>query len=91
MKVLEDYMEMGKMITKRLNEHQDIIQLYDHKAVKKDEKRLVHYMLKSRGDFGQSEGHNNPFEEAKICKKHRVQLVCWCNLYLVIPLGQVHL
>ena len=35
MKALEDYLEMGKMVTKRLTEHQDIIQVYDYKMVKK--------------------------------------------------------
>ena len=37
MKVLEDYAEMGKMVTKQLTEHQDIIQVYNHEAVKKVE------------------------------------------------------
>ena len=37
-KMLEDYMEMGKMVAKQLTEHQDIIQVYDHEVVKKAEK-----------------------------------------------------
>ena len=60
MKVLEDYVEMGKMVAKQLTEHQDIIQVYDHKAVKKVKKNLIHQMLKGRGCVGQSKGHNNP-------------------------------
>ena len=66
MKVLEDYTEMGKMVTKWLTEHQDIIQVYDHKVVKKVKKRLIHQTLESRGGVGQSEGHTKPFEEAKM-------------------------
>ena len=31
--MLEDYMEMGKMVAKWLTEHPDINQVYDHKAV----------------------------------------------------------
>ena len=65
MKALEDYMEMGKMVAKQLAEHQDIIQVYDHKVVKKVKKRLIHQMLKSRGGVGQFKGYNNPFKEAK--------------------------
>ena len=42
MKVLEDYTEMGKIVAKWLTEHQDIIQVYNHKVVKKVEKRLIH-------------------------------------------------
>ena len=49
MKVLEDYMEMGKMVAKQLTEHQDIIQVYNHEVVKKDKKHLIHQILKSRG------------------------------------------
>ena len=90
-KMLEDYSQMGKMVAKQLTEHQDIIEVYNHKMVKKLEKCLVHQMLKSRGGVGQSEGHYNPFKEAKTCQKCRVRLVRWHNLYLVIPLGQVHL
>ena len=59
--------------------------------VEKVEKRLLHQMLKSRGGIGQSKEHNNPFEEAKTRHEHRAQLVRRHNLYLVIPLGQVHL
>ena len=59
-------MEMGKMVAKRLTEHQDIIQVYDYKAVEKVEKCLIHQTLKSRGGIGQSKGHNNPFKEAKM-------------------------
>ena len=59
--------------------------------VEKVEKRLVHQTLKSRGGVGQSEGHYNPFEEAKTRQECRARLVRWRNLYLVIPLGQVHL
>ena len=65
MKVLEDYAEMGKMVTKWLTEHQDIILVYDHEVVKKVEKRLIHHTLKGRGCIGQSKGHNNQFEEFK--------------------------
>ena len=36
--------------------------------VKKVKKRLIHQTLKSRGGIGQSEGHKNPFEEAKHIK-----------------------
>ena len=90
-KMLEDYMEMGKMVAKQLTEHQDIIQVYNHEVVKNVKKGLIHQMLKSRGGIGQSEGHNNPFKEAKMHQECRAWLVCWCNLYLVIPLGQVHL
>ena len=67
------------------------MQVYDHEAVKKLEKRLIHQILKSRGDVGQSEGHNNPFEEAKMYQNSKAQLMRWHNLYLVIPLGQDHL
>ena len=91
MKVLVNYTEIGRMATKRLSRHQDIIQVYDHKAFEKVEKRLIHQMLKSRGGVGQSKGHNNPFEEAKTSQKCREWLVHWHSLYLVIPLGQVHL
>ena len=59
--------------------------------VQKVKKHLIHQMLKSKGAIGQSEGHNNPFEEAKMHKECTMQLVCWYNLYLVIPLDQVHL
>ena len=59
--------------------------------VEKVEKHLVHQMLKSRGGAGQFEGHYNPFEEAKMHQERRARLVRWHNLYLVIPLGQVHL
>ena len=82
---------MGKMVAKQLTEHQDIIQVYDHKTVEKVKKRLVYQTLKSRGGIGQSEGHYNPFGEAKMHKKRRARLVHWRNLYVVIPLGQVHL
>ena len=34
-KALEDYAEMDKMVAKWLTKHQDIIQVYDHEAVKK--------------------------------------------------------
>ena len=64
-KVLEDYTEMDKIAAKWLTEHQDIIQIYDHKVVKKVEKHLIHQTLKSRGGIWQSKGHDNPFEEAK--------------------------
>ena len=59
-------MEMGKMVAKQLTEHQDIIQVYNHEAVEKVEKHLIHQMIKNRGGVGQSKGHNNPFEEAKM-------------------------
>ena len=91
MKVLEDYTEMSKMVAKQLTEHQDIIQVYDYKAVEKVAKHLIHQTLKSRGGVGQSKGHNNPFEEAKTHQECKAWLVHWYNLYLVIPLGQVHL
>ena len=39
MKILEDYAEIGKMVAKWLTEHQDIIQVYNHEAVKKAKKR----------------------------------------------------
>ena len=65
MKALEDYIEMDKMVSKQLTEDQDIIRVYDHELAEKGEKRLIHQMLKSRGGVGQSEGHNNPFKEAK--------------------------
>ena len=58
--------------------------------VKKVKKGLVQKLLKSRVGVGQSEGHNNPFKEAKTCQEHRAQLVRWHYLYLEIPLGQVH-
>ena len=48
MKVLKDYMEMGKIVAKQFTEHQDIIQVYDYKAVEKVEKRLIHQMLKGK-------------------------------------------
>ena len=41
-KALEDYAEIGKMVTKQLTKHQDIIQVYDHKAVESAEKCLIH-------------------------------------------------
>ena len=91
MKVLEHYTEMGKMVAKQLTEHQDIIQVYDHEAVKKIKKRLIHETLKGRGCIGQSKGHNNPFKESKTLHERAARLVHWCNLYLVITLGQVHL
>ena len=87
MKALEDYAVMGKLVTKQLTEHHDIIQIYDHKAVEKVEKYLIHHTLKGRGCVRQSEGHNSPFEESKMYQQCRVRLVCWYNLYLVIPLG----
>ena len=59
--------------------------------VEKAKKRLVHQTLKSRGGVRQSEGHKNPFEEAKTRQECRARLVRWHNLYLVIPLCQVHL
>ena len=46
MKVLEDYMEMGKMVAKQLTEHQDIIQVSDHEAVNEVTKCLIDQMLK---------------------------------------------
>ena len=52
MKVLEDYAEIGKMVTKQLTEHQDIIQVYNHEAIKKVKKSLNHQMLKGRGCIG---------------------------------------
>ena len=67
MKALEDYVEMGKMVVMQLTKHQDIIQVYDHKAVEKIEKRLIHQMLELRGCIKQSKGHNNPFEKSKTC------------------------
>ena len=91
MKVLEDYIEMGKMVAWQLTEHQDIIQVYNHKVVEKVEKCLIHQTLKSRGGVGQSKGHKKPFKEARVRQKCRAWLVHWCNLYLVISLGQVHL
>ena len=42
MKALEDYVEMSKMVTKWLTEPQDIIQVYDHEAVEKVKKCLIH-------------------------------------------------
>ena len=36
---------MGKMVAKWLTEHQDIIQLYNHEAVKKVEKGLPKFLL----------------------------------------------
>ena len=90
-KMLEDYTEMDKMVTKQLTEYKDIIQVHDHTMVKKVKKCLTHQMLKSRGGVGQSKGHNNQFEEAKTHQECKVQLVRQRNLYLVIPLGQVHL
>ena len=66
MKTLEDYAKMGKMVTKQLTEHQDIIQVYNHKAVEKVEKCLIHQTLKSRGGVGQSKGHKKPFKEARV-------------------------
>ena len=59
--------------------------------VDKVEKCLIHQTLKSRVGVGPSEGHNNPFEEVKMRQECRVRLVCWHNLYLMIPLGQDHL
>ena len=90
MKVLEDYTEMGKMVTKQLTEHQDIIQVYNHKAVKKIEKGPIHQTLNGRGFIGQSKGHNNPFELSKMHQECIARLVHWRNLYLVIPLGKDH-
>ena len=81
---------MGKIVTTQLTEHQDIIQVYNHEVVKKVETRLIHQMLKSSGGVGQSKGHNNPFEEAKICQECRVRLVHWHNLDLMISLVQIH-
>ena len=66
---------MGKMITKQLTEHQDIIQVYDHEVVKKVEKRLIYQMLKGRRCVGQSEGHNNLFKESKMHKEVGAWLV----------------
>ena len=66
---------MGKIVAKQLTEHQDIIQVYDHKAVKKVEKHLIHQTLKGRGGAGQSEGHNNPFKESKTHQECKAQLV----------------
>ena len=90
-KTLEDYFQMGKMLAKQLTEHQDTMQVYNHKMVKKVKKRLVHQTLKSRGGVGQSEGHYNPLKVAKTHQECRAWLVRWRNLYLVIPLGQVYL
>ena len=59
---------MGKMVTKQLTEHQDIIQIYDQEVAKKVENRLVHQMLKGKGCIGQSKGHNNPFNSPKHVK-----------------------
>ena len=70
-KVLEDYMEMGKMIAKWLTNHQDIIQVYNHEVVKKFKKGLIYQMLKSRVGIGQSEGHNIPLKEAKMHQEYR--------------------
>ena len=39
-KVLENYVEMGKMVTKQLTEHQGVIQVYNHKVVKKVKKKV---------------------------------------------------
>ena len=91
MKVLEDYLEMGKIVSKQLTGHQDIIQVYDHKVVEKIEKCLIHQMLKGRGWVGQFKGHNNLFEKAKTHQEDGARLMHWRNLYLVITLGQVHL
>ena len=63
-KALEDYAEMSKMVAKRLTEQQDIIQIYDHKAVEKVKKYLIHQTPKDRGCIGQSKGHDNPFKES---------------------------
>ena len=41
-KALDDYTDIGKMVCKQLNENQDIIQVYDHEAVKKVKKGLIH-------------------------------------------------
>ena len=45
-KVLEDYVMMGKMVAKQLTKHQDIIQVYDHEVVEEVEEHLIHQMLK---------------------------------------------
>ena len=79
-KALEDYIEIGKIVAKQLIGHQDTIQIYDYEAVEKVEKRLIHQTLKSKGSVGQSEGHNNPLEEAKTHQECRAQLVCWRSL-----------
>ena len=50
--MLEDYLEMGKIIAKWLTEHQDIIYVYNHEVVEKVKKCLIHQMLKSRGGVG---------------------------------------
>ena len=70
--MLEDYIEIGKMVTKWLTEHQDISQVCNHKVVESIEKYLIHQMLKSRGGIGQSKGHNNPFEEEKIASRMQI-------------------
>ena len=70
MKALEDYTEMGKMVTKRLTKHQEIIQVYEYEEVKKVEKHLIHQMLKSKRGVGQSKGHNNPFAKRPKCTKN---------------------
>ena len=57
---------MGKIVTKKLTEQQDIIQVYNHEAVKKVKKELIHQTLKGRRCVGQSEGCNNPFKESKM-------------------------
>ena len=82
---------MGKMVAKQLTKHQDIIQVYDHEVVEEVEEHLIHQILKVIRCIGQSERHNNPFEESKMHKKHRAWLVHWRNLYLVITLSQVYL
>ena len=74
-KAVEDYVEIGKMVAEQLTEQQDIIQVYDHKVVKKVEKGLIHQMLKVWGCVGHFKGHNNPFEESKILQECRAQLV----------------
>ena len=68
-KALEEYVEMGKMVTKQLTEHQDIIQVYDQEVVDKVENCLIHQILKGKGCVGQSKGHNNPFKESKTYQK----------------------
>ena len=44
---LKDYTKIGKMVAKGLTEHQDIIQVFNHEAVKKIEKCLIHQTQKT--------------------------------------------
>ena len=56
-KVLENYTEMGKMGAKQYTEYQDIIQVYDHKAVEKVEKGLTKKKRSDLSDAKKYRGH----------------------------------